>query len=133
MAEQQQKFASLSRRRRIGNIASYIGLTIISIIWIIPFVFLVLQAFDVGSTGFTGNILPEKWGFGNFVFLFSSESNFLRWYFNTFMIIGADSDIAIAESVILDFLSAKKLVKPDVRKSEAIEALTIYFNGENLI
>ena len=86
MAEQQQKFASLSRRRRIGNIASYIGLTIISIIWIIPFVFLVLQAFDVGSTGFTGNILPEKWGFGNFVFLFSSESNFLRWYFNTFII-----------------------------------------------
>lgn len=57
----------------------------------------------------------------------------MNWYFNTFMIIGADSDIAIAESVILDFLSAKKLVKPDVRKSEAIEALTIYFNGENLI
>ena len=86
MAEQQQKFASLSRRRRIGNIASYIGLTIISIVWIIPFVFLVLQAFDVGSTGFTGNIFPEKWGLGNFVFLFSSESNFLRWYFNTFII-----------------------------------------------
>ena len=86
MAEQQQKFASLSRRRRIGNIASYIGLSLISIIWIIPFVFLVFQAFDVGSTGFTGNIWPEKWGFGNFVFLFSSESNFLRWYFNTFII-----------------------------------------------
>ena len=86
MAEQQQKFASLSRRRRIGNIASYIGLSLISIIWIIPFVFLVFQAFDVGSTGFTGNIWPEKWGFGNFIFLFSSESNFLRWYFNTFII-----------------------------------------------
>ena len=86
MAEQQQKFASLSRRRRIGNIASYIGLTIISIVWIIPFIFLVLQAFDVKSPGFTGNIWPEQWGLGNFIFLFSSESNFLRWYFNTFII-----------------------------------------------
>ena len=84
MAE--KKLASLSRRRRIGNIASYVGLTLISIIWIVPFVFLVLQAFDVKNPGFTGNIWPEQWGLGNFAFLFSSESNFLRWYFNTFII-----------------------------------------------
>ena len=56
----------------------------------------------------------------------------MNWYVDTFLIIGDDIDIAIAEEVILDFVSAKKLVKPDVRKSEAIEAFTVYFNGENL-
>lgn len=81
-----KKLASLSGRRRAGNIASYIGLTLISIVWVIPFVFLVLQSFDVASTGLTGNIWPEKWGIENFAFLFSAESDFLQWYFNTFII-----------------------------------------------
>ena len=86
MQEKEKKLASLSTRRRVGNIATYVGLTLISIVWITPFVFLVLQAFDVGSPGNTGAIWPEKWGFGNFAFLFSADSNFLRWYFNTFII-----------------------------------------------
>ena len=85
-AEKEKKLASLSTRRRVGNIATYVGLTLISIVWITPFVFLVLQAFDVASPGNTGAIWPEKWGLGNFAFLFSADSNFLRWYFNTFII-----------------------------------------------
>lgn len=84
MAE--KKLASLSGRRRAGNIASYIGLTLISIVWVIPFIFLVLQSFDVASTGLTGNIWPEKWGIGNFAYLFTADCNFLQWYFNTFII-----------------------------------------------
>jgi len=84
MAE--KKLASLSKRRKIGNIASYVGLTLISLIWIIPFILLLFQAFDVGSTAFVGNLFPTKWGFDNFAYLFSPESDFLRWYFNTFII-----------------------------------------------
>jgi len=84
MAE--KKLASLSTRRRVGNIVSYVILVVMSVIWIIPFVFLVLQAFDVSSTGNTGAIWPDKWGFGNFAYLFSAKSDFLRWYFNTFII-----------------------------------------------
>ncbi|MBQ0009407.1 MAG: ABC transporter permease subunit [Firmicutes bacterium] len=81
-----KKLASLSGRRRAGNIASYIGLTLISIIWIIPFIFLVLQSFDVATTSLTGNVWPQKWGFDNFIFLFSGDCDFLQWYFNTFII-----------------------------------------------
>lgn len=84
MAE--KKLASLSGRRRAGNIASYIGLTLISIVWIIPFIFLILQSFDVASTGLTGNIWPDKWGIDNFAYLFTADCNFLQWYFNTFII-----------------------------------------------
>lgn len=54
----------------------------------------------------------------------------MNWAFDTFLIIGRDLNVSIAEEVILDFLSAKKLSKPDITKSEAIEQLTIYFDGK---
>ena len=81
-----EKHASLIARRRAGNIVTYIVLSVVSIIWIAPFVFLLLQAFDVSATGISSSVFPKKWGFDNFAYLFSSESNFLRWYFNTFII-----------------------------------------------
>ncbi|MCF0108076.1 MAG: sugar ABC transporter permease [Bacilli bacterium] len=77
---------SLSRKRRIGNIASYIVLVLISIIWILPFIFLVLQSFRCENYGPVGYILPKEWGLDNYIYLFSSECDFLRWYLNTFLI-----------------------------------------------
>ena len=82
----ERRSMGMAAKRRTANIITYVILVMISIIWIIPFIFLILQAFDVGNPGLTGNVWPEKWGLGNFAYLFSSESNFLRWYFNTFII-----------------------------------------------
>ncbi len=77
---------SLSKKRLIGNVASYIVLGLISIIWILPFIFLVLQSFRTENTGLVDYVFPKKFGFENYVFLFSAETNFLQWYFNTFII-----------------------------------------------
>lgn len=76
----------MAAKRRAGNIVTYVILVLVSIIWIIPFVFLILQSFDVASKGLTGNIWPEQWGLDNYAYLFSSDCNFLQWYFNTFII-----------------------------------------------
>ncbi len=84
MAEKQSM--SLSKKRLIGNVASYIGLALISIIWILPFIFLVLQSFRTENTGIVNYVFPHKFGFDNYVFLFSAETNFFQWYFNTFII-----------------------------------------------
>ena len=77
---------SLSKKRTIVNVISYILLGLISIIWITPFIFLVLQSFRTESTGIVNYVFPEKFGFDNYIFLFSAETNFLQWYFNTFII-----------------------------------------------
>ena len=82
----QKHSISLSKKRLVTNIASYAVLTIISIVWILPFIFLVLQAFRCEDYGPVGYVLPKQWGFDNFIFLFSSKCNFLQWYFNTFII-----------------------------------------------
>ncbi|MCR5333090.1 MAG: ABC transporter permease subunit [Bacilli bacterium] len=76
----------MAAKRRIANTFAYIMLGIISIVWILPFVFLVFQSFRVESTGVVGYVFPHKWGLANYVFLFSAECNFLQWYFNTFII-----------------------------------------------
>ena len=76
----------MAAKRRVANITTYVILVLVSIIWIIPFIFLILQSFDVSSKGLSGNVWPQQWGLDNYAYLFSSECNFLQWYFNTFII-----------------------------------------------
>ena len=59
----EKKSMRLSTKRRIGNIASYITLGLISVIWIMPFIFLVLKSFDVENPGVTSNVFPKAFGF----------------------------------------------------------------------
>ncbi len=88
MAQQNEmkRHMGLSTRRAIGNTASYIVLILISVVWLIPFVFLVLQSLRTESTFIVNYIVPQKFGFDNYVWLFSAGSNFLQWYYNTFLI-----------------------------------------------
>ncbi len=73
----------LKASRTIGNTLIYVLLTVISIIWLIPFVFIVLQSFRVESTHQVGYVIPQVWGLKNYTELFNS--NFPRWYVNTFI------------------------------------------------
>ena len=82
----ERKHMSMSTKRRIGNVTSYVTLALISIIWILPFVFLLLKSFDVENPGPTTAIFPKQFGFDNYVYLFTSGNHFLKWYFNTFII-----------------------------------------------
>lgn len=69
---------------RASNTAIYILLVIISIIWLIPFVFILLQSFRVESTYQVGYVIPHQWGLQNYINLWNSD--FKRWYLNTFII-----------------------------------------------
>ncbi|MCR5490553.1 MAG: sugar ABC transporter permease [Bacilli bacterium] len=76
----------LKASRAIGNTLGHILLVIISVIWILPFVFIVLQSFRVESTAQVPYLLPRQAGLDNYMFLFSPECNFTQWYFNTFIV-----------------------------------------------
>ena len=69
---------------RISNTAIYILLGIITVVWLIPFVFILLQSFRVESTYQVGYILPQKWGFDNYINLWNTD--FKKWYLNTLII-----------------------------------------------
>ena len=69
--------------RALSNTAIYTLLIIISIIWLIPFVCILLQSFRVENTHQVGYVIPQKWGLDNYVRLF--QTDFPRWYLNTFI------------------------------------------------
>ena len=75
---------SQKTKNRITNTVIHIVLAVMSVIWILPFVFIVFESFRVESTGLAGYIIPHKWGIDNYVRLFK-ETEFLRWFISTFL------------------------------------------------
>ena len=70
----------------VSNTFIYILLAIITVVWLVPFVCIVLQSFRCESTWQVGYVIPKQWGLDNYKALFSADSPFLRWYLNTFLI-----------------------------------------------
>ena len=79
------KHTSKSGKERATRILIYVFLSFLSIIWLIPFVYLIFQAFRGESTHMVTYIIPREWSLINFKRLFT-ETNFLHWYTNTLII-----------------------------------------------
>ena len=68
--------------RRIANTAAYIVLILITVIWLFPFVGIVLESFKVNTRAMDGEFWPAKFGLDNYIRLFN-ETDFLKWFKNT--------------------------------------------------
>lgn len=87
------------RKNIIANTIIYIILIAMTVIWLVPFVCIVLESFRCESTGMAGYVWPKKWGFDNYVRLFTYENHaFLRWFGNT-IIMGIVT--AVLQTVIV--------------------------------
>jgi len=80
---------SMKARSRTANTVIYFFLTLLSIIWIIPIVYLVITSFR-GEAGayLDGYIIPRQWTFGNYTKLFTDTVlfNYPRWFLNTLFV-----------------------------------------------
>ncbi|MCD8195396.1 MAG: ABC transporter permease subunit [Coprobacillus sp.] len=97
VSKQRAKKSSMRRNRIIANTAVYIGLTLISIVWLTPFVLILLTSLrtevdaagDIyrGMAGYVFKIVDgvPQLGFANYAFLFT-DTQFLLWYGNTLLI-----------------------------------------------
>lgn len=77
--------SSVSKKHKVSNLLVYSLLIIICAVWLLPFVYLIFQAFRGESRGMVSYILPKEWSLANFKILFG-ETNFLNWYLNTVII-----------------------------------------------
>ena len=76
-----KRFAEKSQRAMV-----YVALTIISLIWVFPFFYLIFQSFGKYASG---GIFPasNEWTLQNYKNLFTlPETPFLKWWLNTFLI-----------------------------------------------
>lgn len=79
-----KRHMGLKASRILANSTIYLVLLVISVIWLIPFLCILLQSFRVESTYQVGYVMPERWGLDNYQKLF--QTDFPRWYVNTFVI-----------------------------------------------
>ena len=82
---------SSRRARRITmDIIVHVFLSIVAIVWVLPFIYLIGQSLrDTGFNGLdTSHFFPTKLGFQNFVRLFTETGtvNFPRMFLNTFIV-----------------------------------------------
>ena len=72
-------------RRIFGDTVGQTFLTILSIIWIIPLFYLIVQSFRKEPGAWSPTFFPREWTLDNYKKLFT-ETKFLQWYGNTFFI-----------------------------------------------
>lgn len=77
------------QHRTASNVAAYIVLILISIVWLFPFVCIVLQSlrsYNEMGGGMVDYVIPKTFSLDSYTWLFTGESKFLRWYLNTLII-----------------------------------------------
>ncbi len=72
----------------LDAVVTHVVLIIISIIWLFPFVCIILQSFRSYNVygGMVDYIIPKEFSLDNYKFLFDGSSDFPRWFMNTFII-----------------------------------------------
>ena len=68
--------------RRLANTVIYIVLILITLIWLFPFFGILMESFKVNTKMMDGQLFPTKFGFDNYIRLFT-QTDFLRWFGNT--------------------------------------------------
>ncbi len=79
----EKRHMGLKASRNLSNTAIYALLVVISVIWLVPFVCILLQSFRVESTHQVGYVIPHVWGIDNYKNLLNTD--FPKWYLNTFI------------------------------------------------
>ena len=97
----EKRHMGMKAASRVSNTVIHIILVVISVIWLIPFICIVIQSFRTEPTSMSRYLLNHpsiqySWGFGNYINLWKSD--FPRWYLNTFIIALV---VAVVQTVIV--------------------------------
>ena len=77
-----------SMRRQFANTAVYLILTALSIIWVLPIVYLIVLSFREEPGAYTPYLLPKSYTINNYLSLFNDTAlfNYPRWLGNTILV-----------------------------------------------
>lgn len=81
------KASGIRQRRILSTSVIYLILIIISVIWLIPVLWVVLTSFRAEPGAFTSSFIPEQWTLDNYKNLWTNTTfPFRYWFFNTFWV-----------------------------------------------
>ena len=78
----------MKARRITGDVITYIFLTIMCVVWLLPFFWVIMQSFRDGKGQFISTFLPTAYTLNNYKALFTEFNvmNFPRMFLNTFFV-----------------------------------------------
>jgi arabinogalactan oligomer/maltooligosaccharide transport system permease protein len=79
---------SYKAKRAVGNAIVYTILTILSIIWLLPLLWIVMTSFSGEESVYITTVIPRSWTFDNYIQLFTDTKayNYPRAFANTFIV-----------------------------------------------
>lgn len=79
---------SYKAKRALGNAIIYTILTILSIIWLLPLIWIVMTSFSGEESIYITTVIPRSWTFDNYIQLFTETKyyNYPRAFLNTFIV-----------------------------------------------
>lgn len=83
-----KKTKSMSKNKKIRDAASYITLTVLSLIWMIPIFWVIMTSFREESGSYTSYFFPKGLTIANYVNLLTDNSqfHFVKWFGNTLFV-----------------------------------------------
>lgn len=74
--------------RKVTNLLVHIILGILSIVWVLPILFVILTSLRAEAGSYVSYIIPKQFTLNNYIALFTDNSmiDFPRWFMNTFTI-----------------------------------------------
>ena len=78
----------MKKKKFIVNTACHLLLAVLSVIWVLPILYVIITSFRKESGTFTTYIFPKEYTFNNYLKLFEGNQllDFKRWFLNTFVI-----------------------------------------------
>jgi arabinogalactan oligomer/maltooligosaccharide transport system permease protein len=80
--------ASKNRSNQMANTIIYVALSVMSVVWLIPIVWLVIRSFQAEKGAWITTVLPQGYTLNNYTRLFTetAQFNYPRWFINTFLV-----------------------------------------------
>lgn len=103
-------------KKKVNNMLVHLGLGILSIIWILPIVFVILTSLRKEAGSYVSYIIPKQFTLDNYISLFTDNSmiDFPRWFGNTFII--ACCSCLLSTFIVLCVAYAMSRLRFKVRK-----------------
>ena len=108
-----EKVASMKASNRLSDVMVHILLAVLSIIWILPIVFVILTSLRGEPGSYVSYIIPKEFTFANYTRLFTDKSmiNFPKWFLNTFIIACFSCVIATFFTLCVSYVMSRMRFK----------------------
>ncbi len=107
------KYKSMKASENLSTVLSYIGLIGLSVIWLYPIVWIVLNAFRTEYNDqnqligiVVSHYFPKAFGFDNFVNLFT-KTQFLTWFLNTLLVASVSFVLSTLLTLTVAYVMSK--------------------------